>query len=1076
MSFETYTPLYESYPDGRTLRPGGAAMSLDFDCTAVPDRRYRLFVVGETAMFYQWKDEPDYPLQYRTISDALDTKNARDARFCLNLSSKKSEKYIRRVYKKVLWKPVLSYLAMHPVPEAWTCGVWARAEKLRFEDGGYLRMRVDIYHLHEGISRHSVALPPDENHILDFSEGTWDWTEFLRELTISPDRTAHVGVWFEGMGYQGNFYLENAFLTAESGENLLPAFDIPVPDEGKFDWTGQNISRKEWPEFEVTLNGEVIFRDEVFERSHLDSEWEIALPAHLLNGKNHLEIRLISDYHDPLPYKVHEIGRIEQPGGKVALIACSPAGSVAEGAYVLLRTESENAVVRFASGDGRLIGKDEYTFAEPGLHGIRLQCPEPCGAAPFTLTCDGTTVCGEIPRIAERMSDRVVTGTGDLIYVEQRTEFVEEYLSWYLSNGIGNLVTIRPTYRWSGTRVLNPAVWAMFTRVLNELGIAYVLMIDGRELPGMNANPDEEMMAGAGYYGSQLHEHDGMMAYWGLLTAPSMVEEQYNDMLQRIAAEDREHANPNHFPEKFHYLGDTTYRYRNPQTPRDTKQAMLETVEGLRCVRTRATRHTGPSVLFKYLFDAGYTWVGAETMYGSMEPLMAFLRGACRSRKVSDLGVHHAVQWSSSPQDAPEHFRRFRLALYVSYMQGATEINTEEGLWHLEEYYSHFHRFSEGCGGHLRQQRDFFRYVSTHSRTGRFYTPVALLHGRYDGWHGFGNHHPWGWMEQENSDAENSWDLMKVFYPLAKPGDALYIHGCGTDHPVGYHSGAPMGNVDVLPAEGTADLFAEYRALAFMGYHCAEAADIPGLTDYVRSGGTLLLTRAHLSDTTEFASVKAGNLHELEGHPFGFCDGIPEYAVGHVDGREVRVCTNIRPSETVSVRTDEGYPLVCIRQIGEGTVTLVNALAYPAHPAIRKVYEQHLEDRMREEIRKEPVWTETGDDMGSAVYVQEDGSRHIYLTAVDWYRPEELLRTAYVRVGNHRYAVRLPFGVMTKCVVNGSCAAWCHSEDGEVIAVGEGSIRVQGAGTVTFTVARDGIRRDIRVDFTDAAVQTIATD
>ena len=91
------------------------------------------------------------------------------------------------------------------------------------------------------------------------------------------------------------------------------------------------------------------------------------------------------------------------------------------------------------------------------------------------------------------------------------------------------------------------------------------------------------------------------------------------------------------------------------------------------------------------------------------------------------------------------------------------------------------------------------------------------------------------------------WDLLKTIYPLSKPGAALYIHGCDTDHPVGYHTGTPMGNIDALPIESDVKLLENYGALAFMGYHCADESDYEKLTEYVSRGGKLMLTRAHMS-------------------------------------------------------------------------------------------------------------------------------------------------------------------------------------------------------------------------------------
>ena len=134
---------------------------------------------------------------------------------------------------------MLSYLGMSPVPDDWCFGIWARADKLKFAEGGYLRMKVEVYYKKDGVNRHSVALPPDEVHTIDLSEGTWDWCELKQDLYLKHDSIAHVGVWVEGANYSGSVYVERAFLTASSGENPLPDFDVPVADKELFDWTAQ---------------------------------------------------------------------------------------------------------------------------------------------------------------------------------------------------------------------------------------------------------------------------------------------------------------------------------------------------------------------------------------------------------------------------------------------------------------------------------------------------------------------------------------------------------------------------------------------------------------------------------------------------------------------------------------------------------------------------------------------------------------------------------------------------------------------------------------------------------------------
>ena len=63
---------------------------------------------------------------------------------------------------------------------------------------------------------------------------------------------------------------------------------------------------------------------------------------------------------------------------------------------------------------------------------------------------------------------------------------MEEYLSWYISNGVGDLITIRPTYRWSGTKLLNKKVFKKLKGYDNknlptneDMYIAYKLITNG---------------------------------------------------------------------------------------------------------------------------------------------------------------------------------------------------------------------------------------------------------------------------------------------------------------------------------------------------------------------------------------------------------------------------------------------------------------------------------------------------------------------------------------------------------------------------------------------------------------------
>ena len=67
----------------------------------------------------------------------------------------------------------------------------------------------------------------------------------------------------------------------------------------------------------------------------------------------------------------------------------------------------------------------------------------------------------------------------------------------------------------------------------------------------------------------------------------------------------------------------------------------------------------------------------------------------------------------------------------------------------------------------------------------------------------------------------------------------------------------------------------------------------------------------------------------------------------------------------------------------------------------------------------------------------------------------------------------MPWGVMLKVVTDGYTLAWCTSEDGEVLAVTDDMVVVQGVDICTFRVARAGEVRDCTMSFDKYAVRTI---
>ena len=190
---------------------------------------------------------------------------------------------------------------------------------------------------------------------------------------------------------------------------------------------------------------------------------------------------------------------------------------------------------------------DELLLVEKGLHVIRFEVDRSkYGKFNFTLSACGQTYERTITYLPKRMQDSVVTGSGDMIYIKNdNVAETEDYLCWYVANQVGKLVTIRPAYRWGGSRYVNAKVWAMFQKIVNAMNMKYPHIVDGRDLPGNSANPSRYMLEGKGFLGRQLHERDGQLLYWGCPTSeynPTLQE--FFDLGQRKYLEQPENTEP----------------------------------------------------------------------------------------------------------------------------------------------------------------------------------------------------------------------------------------------------------------------------------------------------------------------------------------------------------------------------------------------------------------------------------------------------------------------------------------------------------------------------------------------------
>lgn len=1050
----------------------------EFEFHPETEKEYRLFFTGETESFYYWKTEYCSRALYKRISESLvkGSIGAWGVRF-------NAADYTRVLSHKILWKPKAAYVTLRDYSDVWQLGVSAKAENLIIKKDGYVRLVLEIRFRRDGLMINHTKNEPDRIYTIDFPEGSYDLRKFLINTDIPTEQTANINYIIEGENFEGNITFEEPFLISSNGFNIMPCF---APDtavyQRYFNWLGVNLSRAEWPEMKISINGKTIFEGEFFERCHRFSEKEALIPENVLNdGKNTVEFTLTSDWHDALPYRLHEFGIVSEDAASFNIVSCPSIVTAGEEFSLLLDIKTPCRLT--LRSKARAVSSLEFESA--GLHFLRCICGSPENGVEITLTDGSHSESRTVERAVERGDDGVITGTGDLVYVNQDINDTRRYLKWYMQNNIGRLLTIRPVYRWSGSRKVHTDTWREMTRLFNGLGLKYPHMVDGREPQGFTANPPLSMLSAgteyeSGFLGRQLHERDGAYCYWGTYEKLDDFRDINNHYDTELIFDDmlRQHrlhpqtAGQDAHPHEMYDDGKRYWLCHDPSLPADMEIQAKDVIDSFREIKRDCTRHTGPSILFKYFCMAGYDWIGAETMDSPTEFLLCALRGAARAYGIKATGVHHALQWSSTPHDDPLRFQRYRLALYVSWMQGAHEINTEEGLWHMEEnFYSH-HRFSNAALGHIKMQQQFSQYVSAHERRGSFRAKIGVLHGRYDGYPCFGGDIVWGQSQSRFNakfDAEQSWHIPKLsFFPTNNTSWSAVKH-FSHGEPFPLVSGNPRGSFDIVPVEQP---IGDYSLLAFFSYNKAEKQDLDGILRAVKNGSVLLLTLAHLTDSTNRADIENYELHFTDHEIFslvGF-DGVPEFTCNG----DIPIADNITASEAeILEKTDGGLPLVVEKRVGRGKIVLFNTKLYPANPAIRELYTEYFEALSDKVNAKEHIMPIVGKDVQAAVYDLENGDSEVYFIAIDWWNTDDTPRRAGLRIGGHIYDISIPFGIMKKAYISGSEAIFTDSESSDIVKREGDEFVLTGTGKERFYLAENGKITVIDADFSQNAQQRI---
>lgn len=259
-----------------------------------------------------------------------------------------------------------------------------------------------------------------------------------------------------------------------------------------------------------------------------------------------------------------------------------------------------------------------------------------------------------------------------------------------------------------------------------------------------------------------------------------------------------------------------------------------------------------------YLYRAGIDRVDVENTFSSdLERTVAGVKTAAEAFGKSAFGMDVAVGWYGGIQDDALRQARWRTALLHAYLRGASPIFWEEGV---------------ANGGALADRlrktlRDVSAWVRAHPRAdGLPRAAAAAVYGRHDGYVGAWQTHLWGQRGDDRfriGDAERAWTIF----------DGVFARGGWQDRDrwgaADLSGNPPLGTLDIVSHAADDAFLSRYGFLFFLGRNVMDEALHAKLLRYVKGGGVLLLSAAHL-DTCDvpgggYAPFRGGDFRELCG-------------------------------------------------------------------------------------------------------------------------------------------------------------------------------------------------------------------
>ena len=420
-----------------------------------------------------------------------------------------------------------------------------------------------------------------------------------------------------------------------------------------------------------------------------------------------------------------------------------------------------------------------------------------------------------------------------------------------------------------------------------------------------------------------------------------------------------------------------------------------------------------PTALSKYVIMGGVDLPMLELMCSAPDILLPYIRGVSRAFGHT-WGTYMAHEWYGGTRHSDSLKRkRLQLGMKYAYLSGSSVFCIESGDECITAYNERYDSDSEICRDYRDSLDQLKKIADSDSRLSSGpRVRVAFVSGRYDPYASWGGSSAWGQYYKEewgHGEAEHSWRLLHEIGTKRQWWD---VENFGNED---LSASPAYGSYDILPIEAEVNALSKYDYLIFVGWSTMTDEDMDKLTEYVRRGGRLLMSMAHLNYSAERcgerisppadklralfgveltgktlrtnAGVKFVAESEIDGvkyprMPLVYSD--PILTGGYVDYAEVKP-VGAMPlamlADGFGRQSMEYPPAVLENRVGKGFATLVTALNYPGHPAAMPLYRVMLRELVTASARTADIKVLSSDKLRYSVY--EDGKMYLLNTDYD---------------------------------------------------------------------------------------------